>query len=134
MSSHRQIYKFRTYSYFASPEAGSSSYLIIITPSKLHSANTPGTHPEADSLYRSRCFELYPCSARSRPISVNRGFPIFTVLRFTRTRKTSAAHRCGSTRYRSAAFVQKISRFHVTRDRSSNSMRREKSSLATPIS
>lgn len=27
--------------YLASPEAGSPSYLIIITPSKLHSANTP---------------------------------------------------------------------------------------------
>lgn len=87
--------------YLASPEAGSPSYLIIITPSKLHSANTPGTHPEAVSLHRSRCFELHPCSARSPSNPrYNRGFSIFTVLRFTRTRKTprlSAAHRCGST-------------------------------------
>lgn len=99
MSSHCQMY-----TYLASPEAGRSSYQIIITASKLHSMQhiEPGTHPEAVSLHRSRFFELHPCSARSRPISVNRGFSIFTVLRFTRTRKMpslSAAHRCESTCY-----------------------------------
>lgn len=140
MSSHCQVRTCPVRMYLVSSEAGSLSYLIIITASKLHSANTPWTHPKAVSLHRSRCFE--PCSARSHPISVNRDFPILSryILGFTRTRKTAslyrrgAAHRCGSTRYRFAVRAGNIARsrdsrsIQPVREKPFNAMRREKSS------
>lgn len=123
MSSHCQIYTSCTY--FASPEAGSPSYLIIITPSKLHSTNTPGTHPEAVSLHRSRCSELRsPCSARSRPIS-----PLIATSRSSRCfvlrgRGKRRAYRRRTDANRPAIgppFVQEISRVRAIADRSSRS-------------
>lgn len=68
-----------------------ASYLIIIirTKSKLSfSQHTRGT-PRGGLVTSISLLETLPCARDLDSISVNRGRPIFTVLRFARTRKIS---------------------------------------------
>lgn len=105
----------------------------------LHRVNSiRPTHPR-HTPRRSRYIDLVASNftRAQHDLSVNRDFSIFTVLRFTRTRKTpslSAAHRCESTRYRSAIRAGNIGRscdcrsIQPIRGKSSSSVRRKKSS------